>query len=218
MCRDPRNPNGYFIADTDSIRYFDEAKDEVTLNRYAGSVQIDSVVIDSRGETIWCAATSGGLRRIHTASGQVTTEYRGSVFSLCWDLAPSVKLDSVLYCITIGNGGELSRFDIASSEMSTRLGGRSGIFQITCTAAGYVVCSTLADDLESAVIVVLDPTTGIMHVLDDLDAAGLLPMTDEQLFIIDHSHTLVAFAYNSIICQTLPPQYFPLPKCCDRDL
>ncbi len=31
VCRDPRNSNGYYVADRSTIRYYDDAKNEVTL-------------------------------------------------------------------------------------------------------------------------------------------------------------------------------------------
>ncbi len=70
VCRDPLNPNGWYLCDPTSIRYFDQAKDQVTLFAGCGSSgsgeeagggglnDLSSLVITSDGKTIWLNSTA----------------------------------------------------------------------------------------------------------------------------------------------------------------
>ncbi len=45
-----------------------------------------------------------------------------------------------------------------------------------------------------------------------------LDLWDTGFVLIDSTRTLITTNRAGVITYTLPPQYFPLPKCCDRDL
>ncbi len=56
--RADRNPTGDYIADSMSIRYFDEAKDQVTLFAGEGDTsfgQLHAMIVSSCGSVIWCS-------------------------------------------------------------------------------------------------------------------------------------------------------------------
>ncbi len=130
--RDPRNPNGWWLADRSSIRYFDDAKDEVTL--LAGSDRLGvadgigpraqfaviwTFLVSSDGGTIWCSQP-GAVRRIDVASREVKTVYvpgvfDGAVCDMHWDRSPNLKPDSAIYCCT--DLRRFSRFDCVTGRM-----------------------------------------------------------------------------------------------------
>ncbi len=127
VCRDPLNANGYFIGDESSIRYFDDAKDEMTL--FAGGPvveestgtanrlrEITAMLITSDGKTIWFGEGRSTIRRLDTTSRQVTTAYGDGVLMACWDHKPSVKPDSVLYCTTYETEGQLCQFNTITNK------------------------------------------------------------------------------------------------------
>ncbi len=231
VCVDPRHPTktGFFIADSYSIRYFDQPTETVTLlaggdlllgGKVDGSGAaavfdgITGMVVESDGETLWCADSRGGLRRVKTASGEVTTCYPFAVYALCWNRAPNVGLECSLYCLTIGDGGEIERFDTVANAMRPRIKTGGGVQQIECTSTGhlFVFRSLNVDDLA---MFVLDPNRSDdrMKRLPDLYVNS-----DERFFVCDSSHTLITYLDGQFITYTLPPEYFLLPKCCDRDL
>ncbi len=220
---DPLTPRGYYLADRYSIRYFDETKDEVTLvaGRFesgdsggigdAASVgMIFDLLITSDGKTLWCGCAYGHpLRRIDTATRQVTEEMGcyASICSMCWDRS-TVKPDSAIYLVTPTSG--LYRYDIDSGrlhEFTTLESYR--ITNVASTPAGYVVFST------ATALYVFDPVTL------DVDWVHNTRRSDRSLtfVVVDSSRTIVtAERDGTLIVYALPPQYFPLPKCCDRDL
>ncbi len=79
VLRDPLNSNGYFLSDDWSIRYFDEAKDEVTLitgGQKRRRRRESSPIITADGKTIWFAEDQTGLQRLNIASRIITTVSR----------------------------------------------------------------------------------------------------------------------------------------------
>ncbi len=251
VCPDPRNFNtgsgnrGWYLAERFRIRYFDEKRDEVTLIAGCDRRQVASnrgakvdgigaaalfagiagIVIDSRGETIWCADRRGGLRSIDTKSGRVTTtSYHDAVDSVCWDRA-TVKPDSALYCLTLGDGGQIQRFDIASNSMAPPIV-TGGVQQFVVTPTGHIIFATDSgtapvDDSETSGIgisdlFVVDP--GLISGVERLDQLRGFNM-HQQLLLLDTNRTLMTFtASGDFLSYTLPSQYFPVAKCCDRDL
>ncbi len=130
VCRDPLNPNGYFLADDTSIRYFDEATNSVRLVAGADEQgtadgigsdarfsEIGSLLVTSDGRTLWCGDSA--VREVSVATGQVTTHKcsASEVFRLCWDRASTVAPDSAFYCTTVQEGIWFSRFDTATRRM-----------------------------------------------------------------------------------------------------
>ncbi len=238
VCPDPRNPHGWYLAEMRQIRYFDAKKEHVTViaGRESGfemaqlttedgvgtAAEFDDIldiVIDSRGDTIWCADRHGGLRSIDAKSGRVTTTYHDPVYSVCWDRG-TVEPDSALYCLTIGDGGQIRRSHIALNTMSEPIvTGRVQRFVVTPT--GHLIFAKCVDDAKTGAdlvhMFVLDTTntgTGIER-LDQLRDIN----RKERLLLLDGSRTLMTFtASGDFLTYTLPPQYFPNAKCCDRDL
>ncbi len=99
VCRDPTStsPTGtgtgtcYFMADLVSIRYFDEAKDAVTLicgGADAGSADgvgsaarfrgISSILVTADAKTIWCGDSDGRPRRVDVTTGTGTDTGTGT--------------------------------------------------------------------------------------------------------------------------------------------
>ncbi len=104
VCRDPLNSNGYYLADQNSIRYFDEAKDEVTLfvggpTDAAEFNEIYHLLITSDGKTLWFAEGDRTLWRADTVTRHVTTAAYQWITGLCWD--PHRASRQILYFIAI---------------------------------------------------------------------------------------------------------------------
>ncbi len=225
VCADPLNPNGFFLADQTSIRYFDEAKDEVTL--FTGSDEpgedddigmnarfgaIVSLLIASDGRTLWCGQAFGGLRRIDTASRAVTTQYQIGAQALCWDRLPTVKRDSAFYCLIRSyDRMVIGRFDSLSQTLkSFRLAAIGGsIHALVSTPSGHVL---FAARYPTSGVYSLDPSTSQIEELD------FVCDPYAQLLLDDSARTLITVNSAHLMSHTLPSRYFPLPKCCDRDL
>ncbi len=227
-CPDPLNPSGWYLAESFAIKYFDESKDEVSafagahfgrgqsdgIGPAAGFSFIFQLLIASDGKTIWCGQ-AGPTRRIDTASREVTSQYLDPVLSLCWDRSPRVKPDSALYLVVAGGG--LRRFDTVIPELVTLTLPRANINSklyakyVDCTATGHLLIST-SSPVDGAVYA-FDPITS------DLQQLDILPIDSHAPFVlIERDRLLVATNGRTIISCTLPPHYFSLPKCCDRDL
>ncbi len=70
------------------------------------------------------------------------------------------------------------------------------------------------DDQPGTGVIVYDPASSV--VVERLDFVEVDRFT--ELVLIDSTRTLVANKSGLIVTYTLPPQYFLLAKCCDRDL
>ncbi len=238
-CADPLNPNnGYYLGDQSSIRYFDLAKDEVTL--FAGSVymgqedgraenarfyQISSLLISPDGHTMWCG-DDWGLKHIVIVSREVTAwdEYTSSLRSLCWDRTPSTSTSaSAFYGLTSAHSGrQISRFDTASREWTYPVKDGSSVSAFVSTATGHLIytkwintsnqTSSPTTPFTSATFA-FDPITCSTQRLDFIATD---PFT--SLIVNDSTRTLIAMHGRLLTTYTLPSTYFPLPKCCDRDL
>ncbi len=130
---DPRNPNGYFLADQVSIRYFDQTKDETVLFVGTGTgtgtgtgsdntgtgfflSALRDIIVSSCGSTVWCIDRSG-IHRIDTATRQISTAltYKQPRDWFCWDRSPHIKPDSAFYFDAGNVKGQYNRFDIAAA-------------------------------------------------------------------------------------------------------
>ncbi len=232
---DPRNSNGYYLAERRRIRYFDETKDRVTvlagrersinegwewiergeaedgIGTAAQFDNISAITIDSCGDTIWCADQRGGVRWIEVDSGQVTTtSYHDCVYLVCWDRA-AVEPDSALYCLTLGDGGEISRFDIASNAMAAPIA-TGGVQQFVVTPTGHIIFAAGG----RVDMFVIDPSAPVSERLDQLRDVNNI--ADRLLLLDDTRMLLTITASGEFLTYTLPPEYFLVAKCCDRDL
>ncbi len=273
-CHDPVNVHGWYLGDTTSIRYFDSAKDEVTLvagggslgilngiGAAAGFLSIYSLLITSDGKTLWCAESSG-LRRIDTASCEVCTLFSEAVSTLEWDRAlPPTKRDAAFYCLTFACGqyGVINRFDVdkataidagARTGVAPRDGGdengrgsaldaltaitgvSSNALTLAVTETGHVFYIDADRHGDNPSVSVEKPyCERAASGSDDSDVA--IPDKEEEsdwlssievhdfspLAVIDSARLLVALnPSQQLTTYSLPPQYFALPKCCDRDL
>ncbi len=233
--RDPLNANGYYLADRASIRYFDQAKNEVTLfvgAEKSGSTDgvgadarfevIRSLLVASHGRTLWCGQWHGfaNVRRIDTADRRVTSLELPSVGSMCWDLARTVKPDSAFYCVVCSGGAdyELARFDTGSGHLVRFPTKQFGVLAIlvACTSRGHLILwDTRYTEWPGARICAFDPITC------DVQRLEFFTLSNENfsMALIDSTQTLVTYERGgAVTTYTLPSQFFPLPKCCDRDL
>ncbi len=246
VCRDPINTSGWYIADSHSIRYFDESKDAVTL--FAGGNTpgcedgigssarfglINSLIITSDGQTMLCGDSGGvsgeevfrgGLRQINTASGEVLSFGCRSVNSVCWDRAPGVEPDSSVYYIEELHYS-IIWFDIRTGDWSDCefasewkvSGARGSVNWVWCSSTGYVLFASCG-------VFSLDRS-------DDASVFSCDPINWEvkrlenlvvdsrMSFAVDEtSRTFVSGGRGFLVTYTLPPELFLLPKCCADDL
>ncbi len=232
VCRDPLNKNGYFLADFSSIRYFDEAKDQVTL--FAGGAErwtedgvgeaarfemISSLLIAANGQTLWCSQSfTGGLRSINSRTREVSTvwsESRPSLDSLVWDRARST-LDSdgnptALYCLIGDTVRGVGRYDVVDQAMS-----HCSVSEpisplpnsLLCTQTGLLMFTSYFDQS----LILFDPQT------HELETLGSTPLNGVcSVALIDSMRVMVVASDSTVATCTLPANCFLLPKCCDRD-
>ncbi len=231
-CRDPLNPTGYYLSDRHSVRYFDEARDEVSL--IAGSsiigerdgigdaarfMHICQLLISCDGKTVWCAVSGPTpLRRIDIATRRVKSHLLGRChimgLSLGWDRSPAAKPDSAIYFSDCD--GRLHRCDTTDTTdttgtdiLSEHLLEVSGISacQIVCTPTGHVIVSSNAPVLGA--VYAYDPVTCGIERLDGIEVL-------RRIALIDSDRMLVGTSDSAVVRNTLPPHLFLLPKCCER--
>ncbi len=221
VCHDPLNANGFYILDDSSIRYFDDAKDEVTLaiDTPAGDdsdlTDICSMLITSDGKTIWFADYQGSLFRLDTTRRKVSVVVENGGEILCWDRAPTRKPDSGFYAIASDDFGIISRFDTATNKFIrlpeiASLAAR--IYGSVCTPTGHLIIAE-EDNHSKARVVAYDPICRWALRLDDVEVDSFC-----SLVLVDSTQTLVSTKSQKLVTFTLPSYYFLLPKCCDRDL
>ncbi len=243
VARDPSNPTGYFLCESTSIRYFDTETDEVKLFAYGSQFQnLTTLLVSSTGSTVWCSDMANAIRRIGpvvtiTGSGltrQVSSFSPPKSFSFVWDRAPGVERDSAFYLIAISDPnycrGTVFRFDTTTCEAirppqmwrSKQRGeddrvGELDLTSLACTATGHLMCigSTERFGGGDFLTFAIDPITGAQEKLEFLNGVQHPPV---PLIVIDSTRTFVALPSNQLVTFTLPSLYFPLPKCCDRDL
>ncbi len=230
VCRDPTNAagTGFYIADSHSIRYFDEAKDAVSL--IAGDAsdglvdgigadarfqRIDSLIITSDGRALWVGERSG-LRRVRVHTREVSTVWSGlGVTTVCWDRALTVQPESAVYCVE-PEWLSLYRFDIVKSEaVRCDVASEVGLIgAVWTTPSGYLLLYP-GDRYAQTFIHSYDPTTRQVERLDGLgtDVSSLAKLNETARTFVCTDSKL-----DSIVTYTLPPQFFALPKCCARDL
>ncbi len=230
--RDPINPSGYYLADRISIRYFDTAKDVVTLiggdtkesdlrDAFGESVRLDtihSLLVTSDGQCLWCCEERGGLRSVYLST-KIVCSIRASwgkqFRSLVWDRSPHHAESPAFYCIVGTDNESIYRFDTRTEELSlcVVVEGMDDcvIPDLVATASGHLIFAVPKDERYAAYV--RDPQTGAIEALGfEFDwCAGAV--------VMDSIHTLVTITTrdSNLVTHTLPPQYFPLPKCCDRD-
>ncbi len=134
---------------------------------------------------------------------------------LCWDRAPSIKPDSLLYGYDMNRGG-IHRFDVASGELHRTGIGQFASLGFVCLATGHILSAERRGSCVSLIVYDRTGSTG-----SDYEFVGQIDC--ELIFdlvLIDSIRTLVTSDAVSkrLFTLTLPPQYFLLPKCCDRDL
>ncbi len=239
--RDPLNPNGWYLADRTNLRYVDEAKDVVSLvagSEEAGCIdgigaearfsELSGLLITSDGATIWCGDSMESMRRVNTTTREVTSHYHYSI-SMCWDLAPTIKPESAIYCVTVrgvNDRGVIRRYEIGSGSGGSGSGSGSGDVKeysmddrftpgsLVCTLSGLVIFINTRSEIDrTRSVIVLDPITADMQPLDFVLESDL----SDGFVLDDSSRTLICTKANQLISYTLPPQYFLLPKCCDRN-
>ncbi len=224
-CRDPNNSSGWWLADHTTIRYFDEARDELKL--FAGSAHagwsdgigaaacfdlIRSILVSSDGQSLWCGQGSGGIRRVNLQTREVTTAGPQTVSSLVWDCGPGIPKDSAFYgwCGQPHETAErqIIRFDIASGAVKPYPATKSSLYAV----GGLVPTPSgpLFSDGRSAVCL-LDPITGHTSIL-----VPLKPVPECVGFFVCSRRAYFVSMWG-IATYTLPGVCFPLPKCCDRD-
>ncbi len=213
---DPRNPTGYYIVDQVSIRYFDEAKDRVTL--FAGGDvffgRLRALIVSSCGSTIWCT-DSRGMHRIDTATREISIVLSGhKSWWMCWDRSVNtgIKPDSAFYFHAVGVWSHFKRFDTtANREVKSYSLQKTGdyVTDAVCTQSGHLLLSVQNESY----LYEFDPITSKLERIESiaLDAG-------EPLVLIDSTRTLITQSLGVITAFTLPPQYFALKKCCERDL
>ncbi len=227
--RDPINPTGWYIFDDASIRHFDEATDVVTLviGDWGPSLsigRINSMLITSDGQTIWFGEIRGDLQRVDIATRRVVRAvYSSWVSALVWDRAPTqtAKPDSAFYCIV--SEVMIHRFDTATRNLTPcpklTLGSSSSCpTSMICTDSGHLIVTVHDEESDACVVVAYDPITAAVERLDYMEVD-----LSSRLVLIDSTRTLIArnphrAASAVISAYTLPPHYFRLPRCCDRDL
>ncbi len=227
---DPLNPTGYYLCDHTSIRYFDESKDEVTLvagrgaldpeltdgiGAAAGFHSLTDLLITSDGRTIWCEQSLGPIRRVDTSTREVTShwEQQRKVFSLCWDRASTAKPDSAFYGLIMANNkGQITRFDTCDGHQRACPTDEFDVCSVLCVPTGHILFSH-SDEYMTYSLYSFDPLTSDIQRLDFIE-----PTSAIYYVLVDSTRTLITTSHEQLITYTLPPQYFLLPKCCDRDL
>ncbi len=166
LCRDPIRPKCWYLCDGGSIRYFDEAKDAVTLfagDREWGTVdgvgadarfdRLESIAITTDGLTLWCNQNhyqTACLRRINTATREVSTiEWRlADAEQIVLDRTPGSKRESGLFFRTqslrrypkySGNIRTIARFNFADESVIRYALPASGVGQFFVTPTGHVL-------------------------------------------------------------------------------
>ncbi len=234
VCADPRNPTGYYIADQASIRYFDEAKDRITIFASSGDDdwfinELCALIVSSCGSTIWYSDCSG-IHRIET-----TTRERSTVFSddlpgwMCWDRSPHIKHDSAFYFDAAGVEGQFNRFDTSTvatagnRERGPTLKSQPPVKQVysfrelddcltdaVCTQSGHLLFAVQA--IRSC-LYAFDPITSNLERIKSIATNGC-----SRLLLLDSTRTLITVDLSVITTFTLPPEYFAVQRCCERDL
>ncbi len=134
-----------------------------------------------------------------------------------WDRAPTVKPDSAIYCVVIGQYHPvISRHDIDRNETKEYDLIMDSIIPraVLCTATGHVLFLGTGSRRTINTVYSLDPSTSDVQRLDFIPEAPIA----ERWVLNDSTRTLICTSDDKLITFTLPPQYFLLPKCCDRDL
>ncbi len=239
-----RNPNKshpeeWFIASRDRIRSFNDQTGTFTLIAGCDGARpeskdgigsdarfnnISTLIISSDGGTIWCGDPD--LRRIDVATGAVTTPSsltNGFADSLCWDRSPSVKPDTAFYFATtdiMPEATRIGRFDTTAPSLGGAVGQvnhmrvpqRAAIHQLLCTLSGCLIFTGLDAETWNVYVFTFDPLTA------RLDRLDIVTIHDSQQLLLNDINRLLVAIDSNLTTHTLPPQCFPLPKCCDRDL
>ncbi len=243
VCRDPINASGYFLADSSSIRYFDEAKDQVTLiagSSVSGTAdgvgadarfqEIDSMIVSSQDGTIWCADGGAGLRSINGTTRQVLTSMQRRVTALLWDHsslpAAATTTTTATSTTTAANdtkhdsafycmfvGTECRTYRFDTNSQKMSIVGQD-MRPLGCTPSGYLIWADVSNGSYAAPVSVYDPRTRSSEPLQFRVNISSPP----SFVLIDSTRTLLTANGIQLTNFTLPPQYFPLSKFCDCDL
>ncbi len=198
--------------------------------------KIGSVIASGNGKWLWCADHWNLLRRVSTTNGVVSTEAQiGLIQSLVWDLRSSTGAGSsgggddqtttgnrysAFYFVgwqTVKNGRQIGRYDIDLGEptLFDTLPGAHLPTHLVSTSAGQLLfyCANAQS------IYCFDPASSAVELIPGTFRATSNASIDSvaQLIIIESTRTLVVSSSLSIMTYTLPPNCFPLPRCCERD-
>ncbi len=216
VCRDPLNPNGWWIADRSSIRYFDESKNDVSLFVSGplydrATERMNSLLFTADRKTMWIGCNDC-IHRIDIATRSIYRACGQAVSCVVWARGPSIEPDSSLYCMTSTDG--LSRFDTASPEMhpfQRWRGWQIHYSPLICTESGHILFSKAVAG-GTLIAYAFDPRTSTLERLPYLDRGSR-----EYWLLVDAARMIITTNTGVLTTYTLPPQFFHLPKCCDRD-
>ncbi len=216
VCVDPIRPRSFYLADAYSIRHYNEASDSITL--IAGGERKDcdhprSIIITNDGTTIWTAdAISARLRRVTIATRTLHSVLKklNSPRGVVWDRSPKSPPEIAVY-VAVADG--VIRYHIASGESkSSELPGFM-LAGLASTASGLLLFSCIS----THAIWSWNPETSEVA---RIGGAGVATRSVTHLTLVDDMRCLFAAdPYNNQMRRIgLPPNCFPLPKCCARDL
>ncbi len=167
--------------------------------------------IDPIRPKCWYLSDSVSVRHFDEAADEVTLV--------------ALPVNSALYCTTPNrqNRSLITRFDTGSGAIKQYDLGWSHIpAHILCTLSGHILFS---GGHISGGLGALDPHTGVVERVDTgrhrsggsgSGGDDIVPFA-ARIVLIDSTRTLVVADHQRLSLCTLPPQYFPLPNCCDRD-
>ncbi len=204
----PLHPESSFALDLTSLYHLNERTGATTLITEHGLDEAihSDMICTSDGKTLWLAhGRFGCLRRLDIASKSMLDVEGNEVdeHQFAWNRGPNIKPDSELLIVT--ETEQLLRYDITTNQMSTVI--ESGVETAECTETGFIIISGADYTLK-----VFDPLTGeltpIPFVFDTVvwvmvchDKRWLLGATDAEAWRMD-----------------LPPDFFLVRPCCNRDL
>ncbi len=221
-CVDPTRPDSYFLADQTSIRHFDAKRRTVSalvggkdtentsgVGQNARFNRVVSLLSTSDGATIWIADWGNrALRRLDVADRCVTTVYCdedriGKPEQIVWDRSPDAEPESA---ILIASGNGIFRFHIVSGTCTTVLTGYV-VDGLQCTATGSILF----------VRGTIDPGLYGLDRRNDQLVTKLLALRLNAVVLAERARCLFVVSGGRIHRIDLPPEYLPMPHCCECD-
>ncbi len=224
ICVDPLRPRSYYLLAERSIELFnEETQSLVPVVDHGMESFATSMLCTSDRQSLWVADFDRGYMRVDLDAGTITGTDGFGVCKrlLTWNRGPRAlnKPDNeILAGIVVRSvvndqpvyAHQLSRYDIDANAMSILVNADMQEFAVAET--GHIFVSGKAGAVQ-----VFDQTTCELTPLPGCRLANP-DMWRMMLVVISEKRWLIGFDVRETWRIELPPEYCPLPPCCERDL